>query len=314
MKNLNHIATAINHLQDDIKAEAIIADIIESGVSNADIVTIPDGLFKRRFNQDISSAEVTKLENDQKVLEIHITRGGIYDGLPAGLFHDQPRESVAGGKDMAGESKRQRLKEKEARKFFLPFENEIFLKLIDLELEERKILSRYSENLFDDIFSGFWKLDSTLPQKFLSRLIILLPLAHRITGNLGITAKILEIIIEEKVGVRMISSDQLNENGYHQPVDNSGNLGSVALGVNFVCGQHNNTKYPMMEFVIGPLRNSSVEDYLEDGQLSQFLDCFFGYFIPVEMDVSTAVIVNQEEYEFTLDSEINPILGYNSAI
>ena len=48
MKNLDNIVSAINHLRDDIKAEAIVADIIENGVSADDIVTIPDGLFKRR--------------------------------------------------------------------------------------------------------------------------------------------------------------------------------------------------------------------------------------------------------------------------
>jgi hypothetical protein len=314
MKNLDNIVSAINHLRDDIKAEAIVADIIENGVSTDDIVTIPDGLFKRRFNPDISKAEVKKLDNDQKVLEIHITRDGIYDALPTGLFHEQPTESVVRGKDMAGESKKQRLIEKVARKFFLPFENEIFLKHIDLELEERKILSRWSENLFDDIFSGFWKLDGSLPQKFLSRLIILLPLAHKITGNLEMTARTLEIIIEEKVKVSLIQSDQLNEEKGQANVDDPGTLGSSYLGTDFVCDHKKDTTQAILEFEIGPLEQSTVEDYLEDGQVFRFLDCFFGYFIPVEMDQTIKVTVNQEEYGLTLDPAVNPILGYNSAI
>ncbi|MCK4748767.1 MAG: hypothetical protein KAT15_17055, partial [Bacteroidales bacterium] len=177
----------------------------ENGQIASDIITVPDGLFKRRFNPDISSAGVRRLNNDQEVIEIHITRDGIYDGLPAGLFHDYSSESATGGQGMARDSKKHRQIEEMARKFFLPFENEIFHQLVELELEERKILNRYNENLFDDIFSGFWKLDGSLPKKYLSRLVLLLHLAHKITGNTEMTARTLEIIIEEKVRVELNS-------------------------------------------------------------------------------------------------------------
>ena len=313
MKSFDEIVTSINHLRHDIKAEVIIADIIENGMSVADVVTIPDGLFKRGFNQDISKAEVRKLNNGQSVLEIHITRDGIYDTLPAGLFHDQPKESVSKGQEMASHSKKQRLVEKEARKFFHPFENEIFLMHIDLELEERKILNRFSENLFDDIFSEFWKLDKTLPQKFLSRLILLLHLAHKITGNVEMTARTLEIIIEEKIKINL-AGDEHSYNDYDKQIEDPNTLGSTDLGIDFICGQHINFSQPVMEFVIGPLSNSPIEDYLENGKISRFLNCFFGYFVPVEMDFRIKVIVNQEEMDFTLDSVSNPILGYNLTI
>ncbi len=215
---------------------------------------------------------------------------------------------------MASDSKKQRLIEKEARKFFQPFEHEIFLKLVDLELEERKILNRFSENLFDDIFSEFWKLDKTLPQKFLARLILLLHLAHKITGNLEITGRILEIIIEEQVCVKMINAKLSQIEFNHSPIVNQNTLGSTKLGVDFVSGQHTMILHPVVEFIIGPLKNSSVEDFLENSQLSRFLNCFYGYFVPVEMDVKTRILVENDELNFTLDSASCPILGYSSAI
>lgn len=314
MRNLDKIALSINNLRYDIKAEVIVADIIENGMNEAEIVTTPDGLFKRRFNQDISKAETRELNNGEKVLEIHITRDGIYDALPGGLFHDQPKESVSKGQEMASHSKKQRLIEHEARRFFQPFENEIFLKHVNLELEERKILNRFSENLFDDIFSEFWKLDRSLPHIFLSRMILMLHLAHKITGNLEMTARTLEIIIEETVKVNLISPEQPNKVSNHMSNDNHGALGFSELGKNLICGNHVNSFHPVLEFVFGPLRNSSIEDYLENGKISRFLECFIGYFVPVEMDVSTRVLVDKEEMSFTLDSVLNPVLGYNSAI
>ncbi len=313
MRNLDNIVETINHLRDDVKAEAIIADIIESGIEAENIIIFPDGLFKRRFNKDILGAGVRRLENDQNVLEVHTTRDGIYDTLPAGLFHDHPTESMSRGKEMAGESKRQRLIEKEARRFFLPFENEIFLKLVDLEMEERKILNSYSENLFDDIFSGFWKLDGTLPHKFLSRLIILLPLAHRISGDPEMIAKTLEIIIEEKCMVRWATTGKSCEE-HLLPAEDSGKLGSATLGIDFVCDQISSSNQPVLEFVIGPLENSSVEDYLENGDVARFLDCFYGYFVPVEKDLITRVLVDEKVHGFTLDPAFDALLGYNTAI
>ncbi|MCK5700141.1 MAG: type VI secretion system baseplate subunit TssG [Cyclobacteriaceae bacterium] len=314
MRNFDKIVASINHLRHDIKAEAIIADIMENGLNEAEIVTIPDGLFKRRFKQDISKAETRELNNGEKVLEIHITRDGIYDALPAGLFHDEPKESVSKGRDMASHSKNQRLIEQEARKFFQPFENEIFLKHVDLELEERKILNRFSENLFDDIFSEFWKLDRSLPHIFLARMILMLHLAHKITGNLEMTARTLEIIIEETVKVNLISPEQSNKVSSHMPIHDRSALGFSELGKSFICGNHVKSFQPVLQFVFGPLRNTSVEDYLENGQIFRFLDCFFGYFVPVEMDVSTKVLVDKEEMDFSLDPISNPILGYNSTI
>jgi hypothetical protein len=314
MRNFNEIVSSVNRLRHDIKAEAIIADIIENGLTTSNIVVYPEGLFRRRFNQDISDAEVKKLENGQEVLEFHITRDGIYDTLPAGIFHDHPKESANNGGEMANHSKKQRLIEKYARLLFQPFENEIFLKQIELELEERKIITRFNENLFDDIFSEFWKMDITLPQKLLSRLILLLHLTHKITGNFELMARTLEIIIEETVKIKLNYAEHHNDIYNDNPVDDGGILGASAVGVDFVSGKLHNSTIPELVFEIGPIKNSSIEDYMGNGQISRFLDCFFGYFVPIEMDVSTKIIVNEEEMDFTLDPASSPVLGYNSSI
>jgi hypothetical protein len=135
MNNLNEIAGSVNGLLYDIKAEVIIADLIENKVNPADIVFIPDGSFKRNYTHDILFAEVRKLNNSQQVVNIHTSRDGLYDSLPEGLFHEQTHERITSGKDMAEDSKKLKLEEKEARNFFLPFENEIFFQRVILELE-----------------------------------------------------------------------------------------------------------------------------------------------------------------------------------
>jgi hypothetical protein len=315
MRDLERIITSINNLRHDIKAEAIIGDILENGLELNDIVAIQEGLFKRRFKPDVSHADINTLNNGEEVIEVFITRDGIYDALPEGIFHEHSSETTSAGRHMAAESKKQRLEEIDARKFFLPLENEIFHQRVVLEMEERRILNQFSENLFDDIFPEFYNLDKSLPQKYLSRLVLLLHFSHLIAGKPDLTARILEIIIEENVHVNMIKSIGNEFGGNQQDLPVSCTLNDTRLGVDFVCGQYFNNSGQGLEFVIGPLKNTSVEDYLENGQNNKFLECFYGYFIPVEIDIKTRIKVKQEEMGLCLnDAFSDPVLGYNTVI
>jgi len=315
MRNFDKIVRSINNLRHDIKAEAIIADLIENGINSTDIVTIPEGLFKRRFNHDVSHAGIKKLNNGQEVLEIFITRDGIYDTLPEGLFHDQPSGNVNKGRDMAKESKKQRMEEKEVRRFFLPFENELFFQQMDIEREERKIVNRFSKNLFDDILPEFWNLNKSLPSKYLERLVLLLQYAHKISCSKQMMAKALEMIIDERVEVKRKFPLEYQDQNTEQSTEKLSSLGRAELGKGFTCGKASISLYPFLDFLIGPIRNTAFEDYLENGKVTNFLKCFFGYFVPIEMDCNTILILDKGEMTFSLNnSEQDLILGYNTAI
>jgi hypothetical protein len=293
----------------------IIADLVENGLSLSDIVVIPDGSFRRNYSSDIAGAEVLKLDNGQKLLGIHINRDSLYDELPEALFHDQPVQPLSSGHEMANLSKKQKQEEKKNRLFFLPFENEIFYHRVTLELEERKILNRFSENLFDDIYPHFWNLDRNLPKKLLSRLILVLHYSHKIVGNKELTEKILGIILEEEVEINILRRGKHRKNAENNLSGNSPPLRSCMLGVDFICGEYVPDSDPSMEFVIGPLKNSSVEDYLENGSYAGFLECFYGFFVPVEMDVITTIKVSESRQKFNLNGETpEAILGYNTVI
>ncbi|TLX71645.1 hypothetical protein E9993_19965 [Labilibacter sediminis] len=314
MSNLSNIVPFVNNLRHDFKAEAIIVDIIENGLSANDIIGVPNGSFKRRFKQDVSHAEIRKLSNEQEILEIAITRDGIYDVLPEGMFHDNTYEIEEAGQDIAHDSKKQKIEEREARNFFLPLENEIFFQRIELELEERKILNRFNENLFDDIVPEFWKLDKSLPKKMVSRMVLLMHLAHKVAGNAEMTSRILQIILEEKVSIK-VSHNNLLASGINQTnIDDNNLLGTSLLGMNFVLDQHD-IYTSTMEFYIGPIQNSSLENYIEGKPIRRFLECFFGFFVPVVMHVSTFIMINEGEHDFVLnDFNSNILLGYNTAI
>ncbi len=315
MPDLKEISTSINCLFNDIKAEVVAADMIENEVNPADIVIFHDGAFSRNYSRDINFAEVTKLENGQQVLGIHITRDGLYDSLPEAVFHDQSNDPLTSGHEMAKFSKKQKMEEKEARLFFLPLENELFYQRIQLEIEERKLLYRFSENLFDDSYPQFWNLERTLPKKLVSRFVLILHLTHKILGNPDLTAKCLGVILEEEVKINIARRSLKEIDLFGITGKKNAGLGSSVLGEDFICGSYTSEYDPVMEFVIGPLKNSSIEDYLENGSYSGFLSCFYSFFVPIEMEAVTIIKPNETKQHFVLnDSSSNVILGYNSSI
>jgi predicted component of type VI protein secretion system len=92
-------------------------------------------------------------------------------------------------------------------------------------------------------------------------------------------------------------------------------LGSCSLGNDLICGAYAADADPVMEFEIGPLTNSAVEDYLENGPFFRFLSCFYSYFIPMEMEAVTTVSVSNTQQHFILDDPAsNAILGFNTGI
>jgi len=315
MQDLKKTIASIKKIEPDIRVEAVLAELIENGWDLADLVVIPESSFKRKFSSDIAYVAGKKLDNGEELLGFYINRDGIYDSLPEGLFHDQSSEPRITGSEMAIDSKRQKAEEKAIRKFFLPFENELFLQRIFLEKEERNILYRFSESLFNEIYPEFWNLDTTLPKKLVTRLALILHLTHQIVGNLTLTAKCLEVILDEDVSINQVHHKQ-EKTGTDGPVarQNPG-LGSCSLGEDFISGDYEPDSDPVLEFEIGPLAHSSAEDYLENGSYHRFLECFYRYFVPLEMDVVTTIRISEVQQEFVLDEQgAKTMLGFNSTI
>ncbi|MCX6252197.1 MAG: hypothetical protein NTX61_15790 [Bacteroidetes bacterium] len=315
MQDLKEVITSIRKIGPDIRAEAILAELLDNGWAVADQVVILESAFKRKYSRDIASVGVKKLENGQELLALYINRDGIYDSLPEGIFHDQSSEPRITGTEMAIDSKRKKAEEKAIRTFFLPFENEIFLQRIFLEKEERNILYRFSESLFDEIFPEFWNLDKTLPKKLVTRFALILHLTHQIVGNLEMTARCLEVILDEDVTINHVYHNNEKTITGKSLMKPSPTLGNCALGENFVAGEYKPDSDPVLEFVIGPLAHSSVEDYLENGSYKRFLDCFYRFFVPLEMDVATMIRISEVQQDFVLHEQgSKTFLGFNSTI
>lgn len=315
MKDLEHLAHLIESYPSDIRAEVLVADLIEDGLEPHNFLILCKSIFKRGYSTDLLKAEKILINNMEEMLAIHLSRDGLYDLLPEGLFHGSINEVITTGSGMALNSRKESQIEDETRKFFLPFENEFFYQRTLLELQERSILQKLNDNSLDDFFLRFWKIDKSLPHQFISRLSAMLPFVKEIVGDFKMTANCLGAILGEEVSHKIYYiSETTTETGSDQTF-NSFSLGKVNLGVNLITGGDLMEGCKLIRFSVGPLKETAIDSYLENGNIDRFINCFCSFFIPMEMDFEFDVTMPKYQQEFLLGSDATPsIMGYSTII
>lgn len=295
----------------DIKAESLLALATENGLSADDFSIAPESLFNRAYSRDVLFAALAEDANKRNYLQLHLSRSGLHDQLPEGIFYqpEKLRSQVSNAANMAATYKINKQKERETRKFFMPFENAFFGQRMALEKEEIQLLEGLQCGILNEYFINFWGISPAIPQALIRPLIELLPYAHKIAGNPDITAQCLEKILQEKVSTRTIPAlvTRVEPDYMHE-------LGIQQLGMDMVLGDQFMEYFPLVEFTIGPLCNSKIQDYLEGGSKEVFLKTFYSFFMSVEADVSTRIEVAKEKKYMVLDAAEEPVLGYSSVL
>jgi len=314
MANLEKISDLINNLQEDIKAEVIVANLLNSNMDMESMAAFNKGQFKRNFSKDILSTEVLKLNDYRKILAFNLSRDSIYDSMPEGLFHNISSKPMDSGKEMAIESRQLKREEEFCRKFFSPIEAELFFHRVLLEQEERRLIHKISTRRYQDIFQTFWKIEPGLPQELVSYLILLLPFAHRMSGDYDLTAACLSVLLDEEVNYHLFSAVKYFKTDTNHQAASNNTLGNCSLGGDLISGNDYREICPAIEFKIGPLTNSKIDEYIGHGDRVAFLNCFFAYFVPVGLECSFK-IDKPIVFHFTLaEGEATPVMGYNTVV
>jgi hypothetical protein len=249
------------------------------------------------------------------MLSVHLNRDGIYDLLPEALFHSDFGNEDQSGEEMAKDSMKLRVQEKETRMFFQPFENEIFLQRVQLAMMENQLFKSIYAEFLTGILPNFWRVDYDLPENYVVRLKKLLPLVYRITGDFSLTAQCLEYILKEKV--KITTAAEHTDGIAHRDFHHSAVLGKSLLGVDTISGNMVNGFVDRLIFSIGPIINPEANELIKDGSMDMFLDCFYSYFIPFELDIDTKYIFGKEQSLFMLNDDTDAktsYLGYNSVL
>ncbi len=295
----------------DIKIESQLLQALEHGLLPEDFLVLADGLFKRPYSRDLLEAELKTDPRRQASLELHLSRGGLFDQLPEGLFFQQSSLNMRSAKaaDMAADYKYNRKQEEEIRRFFLPVEHDFFLQRLQVEKEEVQLLEGLQSDILNEYFTRFWNLPMDIPKAFVVPFILLLPYAYKIAGNLKLMTDALHLLLDEPVSVTQKENAFLGTGEISMPA-----LGDGQLGIDLVCCDTFWDGTPYLEAMVGPLQHSVVSDYLQGGMRYQLLQTFNRFFVPAGIDMVFSVDVAREKAEMQLNEFDGPVLGYSSIL
>lgn len=305
----------------DLRLEIVLADLLAHGYEFDDFIIRPVSLFARRYRRDLGTTteeQTNRWSSPKTTVDVH--REGLYDALPQELFHHPtdptPRPGV---QPMVEEIQTQRRKEKATRRFFLPLEQEFYRFRVLLEQEERRYMTNLSAQWYNEVLARFWNLEGQLPARQVTTLLYLLPLAHRITGDLELTRRCFESVLETPVVLRTVAplSFATPTTLAAAPTAGSGglSLGNLELGRQFVLGGMYQETLPALEISLPELTTAALESFLSDSWQARALQLLCQYFIAFETDVVLRYEVAQEAPAFVLadaDGEA-PVLGYTTA-
>ncbi|MEJ1239302.1 type VI secretion system baseplate subunit TssG [Chryseolinea sp. T2] len=284
---------------DDIRIETLIACWLENGlVYKDDILIKPKGTFERSFGRDVSKVEPVVHSPGERVT-VHVNREGLYDMLPEGLFHQAKRRMGKTTEESVQQTVEYNREEKEARKVFLPLEQEFYHQKVSTEQAELSACLGSLRSDHINAFIQFWDLPGellTYEQK--NFMLALLPQIHRIAGNREKIARCLEILLDENVTIR----------GTERRISIDGDglaslLGNTTLGVDAVLFADGYEDDEALEVQIGPIELDELHRYLSGGEKDQLLRRLYSFFFQAEDEVTSTIVLKEYSGRFLLSEE-----------
>lgn len=298
MKKFDELNESIRKMEPDIRLEVILADLLAAGLSMDDVEIVSNSLFHRNYHRDIEETGTTESgPADRKKLRIVVNRQGVYDQLPEDLFH-QP--ALAPGstekKAVLQELRDQAKTEAQSRRFFLPIEHEFFLQRVRLENEEKKFLFEKSDNVPAEIFDLLWDLPEFLDEKQKSRLGLLMPLLHSISGNMSMMGVAMESVTGDPVAIRPTVPRDLE-------LPDTDSLGVAILGKSFLLGGTISSFQSGYRVTVSLSDEQSITDWLSGGKKRSLYEFLCTLLMPFDADVIIEPALPAPGSGFLLDDE-----------
>jgi Type VI secretion, TssG len=311
LTKIETIAQNINQVSADVRAEVLLAQAMEIGLQHKQFNVQCDGYFYRNYVHDLYKLKVDNQTRHFDFLLIQLSRLGLYDVLPEGLFFQptQTKNNVKDAMQMVNESRTSSKKEIEIRKFFAPYEHEFFLHTLQNEQVESNILQGLKEGWLKEYFIDFWELPQNIPTTAALILVMFLPYVHRIAGDISATQNVLQKILNETVEIKLVNKVDTNS------LTTQNILGTHLLGVELTCGQNFAEQYPVLQINVGPLQKSKAHQYVMGGSCFNLLQTFYNYFVPANTEVETTILLKTDVQKLILNQyDDAPILGMSSFI
>lgn len=304
---LEEVIDHIRRLHYDVRAEVVVGELLDNDVQETEVAVQMKNVFTRAFNKDILDAQLDDSQPYHPFVTLTLSRDGLYDRLPEGMFHTFSSQKQHDVSEMVANYKKHQQEEQEARKFFRPLEHEFFLQRVFLEQREKHLLFDAFGKDADALFLSFWGIPQGLPKGPMNKFIRLLPYIHRIAGNLALVQIYLAAILDEPVEITRQNGPVAVSTG------DQTSLGECRLGVDTMTGSLFYTDMPRVLVKVGPLQHHRVYDFLAWQPYGKLLETCLGFLMPADVEVETLLEPHPDEKQVVVaDSRYKEgIMGYN---
>lgn len=311
MLNEYEIAEIINQIPDDLRVEVVVSDILRSGFTATDVFVQPVGIFKRRFNKDITEAEVVEFSNHQQAIFVETPREGIYDMLPQILFHNGPSkgtQSLKSASSMAEDYRKRMQEEKEVRRFFSAYEIEFYKQRIANAKFEQELIESLSFKMDNKEFLSYWGLPKLFDNRQKGVLFYLFPILHKIRGVLAYMQPIYEMILNQKIVIEKSPYKKMDFNA-ELPA-----LGEMRLSADSCLNGGCDSIYETYVINVVDVNPERIVDYLPNSSNMRIIEKLNEYFVPFFCETEI-MVAGVRSLKLTESSDIAaPRLGYSLSV
>jgi len=179
----------VNNINEISEIKGIKAETLVSLLNvHEDLFVKMKGIFSRNYSEDLLS-----VDNEIDRTTIALARDGIFHLLPQGLFFKE--NLLSGNKkshfEFDKELRELKRQQKEALSFFQPFDTAFF----KLTLEFEHLLNDFAKTGNNPLIDSFLDIpEKETTNKYLAKIIELLPFANQMRGNIPLLIDILKDI------------------------------------------------------------------------------------------------------------------------
>lgn len=303
-----------NNLETDFRVEAVVANLLKYQYSNSDFFIKRIGTSERPNGKDLKSIYTSHYGLDGEYIILESYRESIYDYLPEGFFHPPSLGNYSSHniESVINEIRKQKEVEENARKFFQPFEIEIFKTEIAALLKESEFDVADSSDTLLNILSELWPLLTEVDKDISRIFFFILPFLHKVRGKKEWIEKFLSAFLETKVEISFVP------NVIHHSDDEEGftTLGKARLGISFIPNAKHWDGERNWQINIGPIPDSKIEKFVSGHPFRDLLHKFYDYLLPVSVKFfeNFITIKTQESFYISSSNPYSSRLGFTTFI
>lgn len=312
MDRLEKYKDIIKRLPFDLRVEVILAEMLSDDVSMDEIEVISNSVFLRNFHHDVERVdEAEYIASRKKRLRFVVNRDGLYDSLPEDAIHQSSERTPYYDKDkMMGEIKLQQKREKAARNFFLPYEQEFFRLRVKLEMEERRFMFANSGHVDNSVLGQLWEFSGLFDDEQKSKLGALMPAMHQLAGKKEICSFLASQISGDEIEIKE------GQQAWERLADDPQLGEDTTLGKNFFLGGKFQSMEPADVWNIKVTDTATLTDYMPGGKKAEMHRFLSNLMTPMENDIQMELDFREATTGFVLDDaqENFSHLGYETYI